>query len=74
MNHPTSREIPIEPLHTALLIVDVQKYNCTWEGGEYAHLSAAEKETRYGDFFRTLKNSGLPNMVLLQQACRSPRP
>jgi ureidoacrylate peracid hydrolase len=70
LNHPLSREIEIEPARTALLIVDVQKYNCTWEGGEYAHLSDAEKETRYGDFFRTLKNSGLPNMVLLQQACR----
>jgi ureidoacrylate peracid hydrolase len=70
LNHPLSREIEIEPARTALLIVDVQKYNCTREGGEYAHLSAAEKETRYGDFFRTLMNSGLPNMVLLQQACR----
>jgi len=70
LNHPLSREIEIEPARTALLIVDVQKYNCTWEGGEYAHLSDAEKETRYGDFFRTLKGSGLPNMVLLQQACR----
>jgi ureidoacrylate peracid hydrolase len=70
LNHPLSREIEIEPARTALLIVDVQKYNCTWEGGEYAHLSDAEKETRYGDFFRTLKSSGLPNMVLLQQACR----
>jgi ureidoacrylate peracid hydrolase len=70
LNQPLSREIEIEPARTALLIVDVQKYNCTWEGGEYAHLSHAEKETGYGDFFRTLANSGLPNMVLLQQACR----
>jgi ureidoacrylate peracid hydrolase len=65
-----SREIAIEPAHTALLFVDVQKYNCTWEGSEYAHLGAAEKEERYGYFFRTLKDSALPNMVLLQQACR----
>jgi ureidoacrylate peracid hydrolase len=70
LNHPLSREIEIEPARTALLFVDVQKYNCIWDGGEYAHLSAAEKETRYGNFFRTLKGSGLPNMVLLQQACR----
>jgi ureidoacrylate peracid hydrolase len=70
LNHPLSREIEIDPARTALLIVDVQKYNCTWEGAEYAHLSAAEKETCYSEFFRTLKNSGLPNMVLLQQACR----
>jgi ureidoacrylate peracid hydrolase len=70
LTHPLSREIEIEPAHTALLFVDVQKYNCSWDGGEYAHLGAAEKEQRYGYFFRTLKDSALPNMVLLQQACR----
>jgi ureidoacrylate peracid hydrolase len=70
LTHPLSREIAIEPAHTTLLFVDVQKYNCTWEGSEYAQLGAAEKEQRYGYFFRTLKASALPNMVLLQQACR----
>ena len=55
MSHPVSREIPIEPAHCALLFVDVQNYNCTWDGGEYAHLGAAEKEQRYGYFFRTLR-------------------
>ena len=71
MNHPLSREVEIELKSTALLLVDVQKYNCTWGGGEYAGLSAAEMETRYGYFFRTLKDSALPNMVRLQQACRA---
>jgi len=70
MSHPTSREIPIEPSHTALLIVDVQKYNCTWDGGEYAHLSAAEKERLFTYFFQNLRDIALPNMVRLQQACR----
>jgi ureidoacrylate peracid hydrolase len=70
LNHPLSREIEIDPARTALLFVDVQKYNCHWDGGEYAGLSDAEKEQRYGYFFRTLKSSALPNMVLLQQACR----
>src|SRR5271154_711429 len=70
MNHPLSREIEIEPKHTALLFVDMQNYNCLWDGGEYAHLSEAEKEAGYGQFFRALKQSALPNMVLLQQACR----
>jgi ureidoacrylate peracid hydrolase len=70
LNHPLSREIEIDPARAALLFVDVQKYNCTWDGGEYAGLSDAEKEQRYGHFFRTLKSSALPNMVLLQQACR----
>jgi ureidoacrylate peracid hydrolase len=70
MNHPTSREIPIEPKLAALLFVDVQKYNCTWDGSEYAHLSAAEKEKRFTYFFQNLRDTALPNMVRLQQACR----
>jgi ureidoacrylate peracid hydrolase len=70
MTDPLSREIEIEPAHTAILFVDVQKFNCSWDGGEYAHLGAAEKEQRYGYFFRTLKDRALPNMVLLQRACR----
>ena len=70
MTHPTSRNIPIELAQAALLIVDVQKYNCTWEGTEYAGVSDAEKERRYGYFFRTLRDSGLPNMVRLRDACR----
>jgi ureidoacrylate peracid hydrolase len=73
MNQPLSREVEIEPAHTALLVVDVQNYNCTWDGGEYAGLSASEKEQRYGFFFRTLRESALPNMVLLRQACRRAR-
>ena len=70
MTHPLSREIEIEPKHTTLLFVDVQNYNCTWDGSEYEHLGAAEKEQRYGYFFRMLKERALPNMVRLQQACR----
>ena len=70
MTHPSSREIPIEPAHTALLFVDVQKYNCTREGGEYAHLSAADRQQRFAYFFQNLKGHALPNMVRLQQACR----
>lgn len=73
MSQPLSREVEIEPAHTALLVVDVQNYNCTWDGGEYAELTAAEKELRYGYFFRTLKETALPNMTLLRQACRRAR-
>ena len=72
-NCPPSREVEIEPAQTTLLIVDVQNYNCTWEGGEYAQMDPAEKEQRYGYFFRTLRDSALPNMVALQQACRRAR-
>jgi ureidoacrylate peracid hydrolase len=70
VNQPLSREVEFEPPTTALLFVDVQNYSCTPSGGEYANLDAAARENRYGNFFRVLKNSALPNMVLLQQACR----
>ncbi len=65
-----SREVPIEPEAAALLFVDVQKFNCTWDGGEYAQFSAAEKAARFGYFFQALRETALPNMVSLQQACR----
>ena len=73
MNQPLSREVEIEPAHTALLVVDVQNYNCTWDGGEYTELSVTEKEQRYGFFFRTLRETALPNIVSLRQACRRAR-
>jgi ureidoacrylate peracid hydrolase len=71
MNQPLSRNLPIEHGQTTLLFVDVQNYNCTWEGSEYAQLSAAEKQSRYGYFFQTLRERALPNMVQLQHACRA---
>src|ERR1019366_2617797 len=43
---------------------------CTWDGSEYAHLSAADKEKRFAYFFQNLRDCALPNMVRLQQACR----
>src|SRR5580692_10363950 len=71
MSQKWSREVEIEPEQTALLLVDVQNYNCTWSGGEYTQLNETERGQRYGYFFRTLKESALPNMVQLQRACRS---
>ena len=73
MTQTLSREVPIEPAHTALLYVDVQNYNCIPEGGEYAHLDAAEIERRYGYFFQIMRERAVPNMVRLQQACRRGR-
>ncbi len=60
MSHPLSREIEIEPAHTTLLFVDVQNYNCLRNGGEYAKLSEAEIERRYGYFFRMLTTLRCP--------------
>ena len=65
-----SREVPIDPAHAALLFVDVQNYNARPDGGEYAAMSEAERDARYGYFFRVMRNTTLPNMQRLQRACR----
>ena len=70
---PLSREVPIDPAHAALLFIDVQNYTCRPDGGEYAGLSEADREARYGNFFRTLRDTALPNMRKLQAACRQAR-
>lgn len=71
MTHPTlSREIEIDARYTALLLIDIQNYNGRPDGGAYAGLAEAEREARYGFFFRTLRETALPNMQRLQLACR----
>ncbi len=73
MSGALSRDVPIDPLHAALLFVDVQNYNARPDGSEYANLSQAEREARYGWFFRTMRDTALPNMQRLQAACRRAR-
>lgn len=68
-----SREVEIDPAHAALLFVDVQNYNARIDGGEYSHLSATERDARYGGFFRAFHATALPNMRRLQAACRAGR-
>lgn len=70
MSQYTSREIEIDPKHAALLFVDVQNYNATPAGGEFASMPPEQVQREYGHFFDTLKNSAVPNMQRLQQACR----
>jgi len=65
-----SREIEIVPEHAALLFVDVQNYNATATGGEFADMPAEQVEREYGWFFETLRTSAVPNMQRLQKACR----
>jgi ureidoacrylate peracid hydrolase len=53
-----SREVPIDPEHAALLIIDLQNY-C---------VSGKSEETEY--FRQSLQDSLLPNIRRLQSACR----
>ena len=54
-----SREVPIDPAHAALLIIDVQNYCARPEPGK----------TEY--FRRSLRDTVLPNIRRLQTACRT---
>lgn len=69
-NPALSREVEIDPAHAALLFIDVQNYVAGPDGGEYAHLDPAEREAKYGFFFRTMRETAIPNMQRLQAACR----
>jgi ureidoacrylate peracid hydrolase len=61
-----SREVPIDPAHAALLIVDVQNYCAHPDGAAWRGLD--QKKGDY--FFRTLREVVLPNLQRLQSACR----
>jgi ureidoacrylate peracid hydrolase len=54
-----SREVPIDPAHAVLLVIDVQNYCAGTETGK----------TEY--FRRSLRDTVLPNIRRLQSACRS---
>lgn len=64
-----SRNVPVRSGATVLLFVDVQNYSAPG-GGEYAGPDPEVIETRYGYFFRELRERVVPNMQRLQKACR----
>ncbi len=75
MTEILSREIPIIPTKAALLFIDVQNYNARPDGGEYkdAGLTSEAAETEYEYFFKRMRETAIPNMQRLQQACREKR-
>jgi ureidoacrylate peracid hydrolase len=69
---PTSRDVPIDPDHAALLVIDVQNYSVDPAGGSFAGLSEAEKRDR--DYFlRQVTTTLLPNLARLIASCRAAR-
>ena len=70
-NQSLSREVAIDPAHAALLFVDVQNFNARRDGGEYAAIAPSELEARFGDYFRSMEATALPNMRRLMLACRA---
>ncbi|GAB0113062.1 cysteine hydrolase family protein [Acidisoma sp. C75] len=69
-NFGLSRDVPVVPGATALLLIDVQTYTMRG-GGAYAGLDPATIEARYGYFFQEMEGRAVPNMQRLQAACRA---
>jgi ureidoacrylate peracid hydrolase len=70
MTKGLSREVEIDPRHAALLIIDAQNYTARPDGGAYHGLTEHELKERFGFFFDTFERTTLPNLQLLQAACR----
>lgn len=68
-----SREVPVEPARTALLVIDMQNYTARPDGGEYRDVPQPECQARYGAFFRRLSETVLPNIARLLETCRAAR-
>lgn len=65
-----SRNVPVVPAQTALLVIDAQNYIME-DGGEYAGIDPAEKEAKYGFFFKEMRARAIPNMQRLIAASRA---
>ena len=56
-----SREVPLTPGKSVLLIIDVQNYCCLKKGGEYQGMNQ-EQLKRYDYFFQELSKKVFPNI------------
>lgn len=66
-----TRDVPLDPASSALLVIDVQNFSTRREGGEFAKLSDAEFDDRYGAFMDRIWSETIPNIRRLQDACRA---
>lgn len=68
-----SRELPLQPAQSALLIIDTQNFCAHPEGAEFRHLSPAELQAKEGFYFGQLGDMVLPSIGRLQAAFRAAR-
>jgi len=66
-----TRDVPLDPPQSALLFIDVQNFAAHREGSEFAGLSDAEFDAKYGWFFGELNARVIPNMQAIQRAARA---
>jgi ureidoacrylate peracid hydrolase len=68
--YPSTRDLPVDPAHTALLFIDVQNYCARRDGGEFKDVPPAAFAAKYGWFFDRMEAEVVPNMQRLQAGCR----
>ncbi|KAE9629236.1 cysteine hydrolase [Parasedimentitalea maritima] len=65
-----TRNVPLQLDQSAMLFIDVQNFAAHRKGAEFAGLSDAEFDDKYGWFFGQMKSTIVPNMQRLQAAFR----
>ncbi|MGY4157897.1 ureidoacrylate peracid hydrolase [Bradyrhizobium sp. USDA 4461] len=68
---PTTREIPLKPLESALLFIDVQNFCVRRDGGEFKDVPDFDIAGKYAYYFDRLNSVAIPNMQRLQAAFRA---
>jgi ureidoacrylate peracid hydrolase len=71
MNHPSTRDVKVQPADTTLLFIDVQNYCATRAGGEFKDMARDALEAKLGWFFAHMEGHVVPNMQRLQRGCRA---
>ncbi|MBI4695797.1 MAG: cysteine hydrolase [Gammaproteobacteria bacterium] len=66
-----TRDVPLLPGRSALLVIDVQNFCCHASGGMFAGCTPAARETRFGYYERQLQTVAVPNMQRAIAACRA---
>ena len=70
MGEVLSRDVPLQPGQSALLIIDVQNFCAHRDGTEFKAMDRAEFDKKMGYYFDRLETTAVPNMQRLQAACR----
>lgn len=65
-----TRDLPLQPHNSALLIIDVQNHCCHPDGGMFKTLSPTDRDLRYGDYLREIKRVTIPHIRRVISACR----
>ena len=57
-----TRDVPLDPAHSALLFVDVQNFSAERKGAEFKDLAPEEFDSKYAWYFEQLDGRVVPNM------------